>query len=278
MGLTVQAAGITLFYERAGVVSGGFTGIAMLVETATNGALQNWILIILLNLPLLILSYFNLGPRFAISALFSIVMFSVLIALMKSTPLSGFELLNESDPVTRRLVYTLFGGIFMGGGGAVVIRNGASTGGTEIISVMLNRKLSFPIGSLSMAMNAAIIIAQWKLSGATAAALSVITLFFYTLTFNSVQQGLNRTKTIFIISEHWDEIAPKVLSEVHRGVTLIPCTGAYTQRDKTMVYILARTVELARVRKIVRLNDPKAIVSIMDTREVLGNGFADINQ
>jgi uncharacterized membrane-anchored protein YitT (DUF2179 family) len=123
-----------------------------------------------------------------------------------------------------------------------------------------------------------IILVQWRLSGPTTAALSVIGLFVSTVSFNNMQQGLNRTKTIFIISEHWNEIAPKVLHEVHRGVTLIPCKGAYTQRDKTMVYILARTVELARVRKIVQIYDPQAIVSIMDTREVLGKGFSDLKQ
>ena len=102
-------------------------------------------------------------------------------------------------------------------------------------------------------------------------------LFVSSVAFNNMLQGLNRTKTLFIISDRWEEIAPHVLKEVHRGVTLIPAKGAYTGKDKTVVYVIARTTELSIIRRIVREYDPKAMFSVIDTREVLGRGFDSIN-
>jgi uncharacterized membrane-anchored protein YitT (DUF2179 family) len=210
-------------------------------------------------------------------------MFSILLAMLKNIPFL-VSLVNPQTGIFRTesdltpLINTLFGAMLMGIAGAIVVRAGASTGGTEVISIMLNRKYSFPVGSLSLSLNLAVVLVLWFVSDSIKAALSVIALFISTLSFNSMQQGMNRTKTLFIISEHWDAIAPQVLDEVHRGVTLIPCRGAFTGRDKTMVYILARTVELARIRKIVRLHDPAAILSIVDTREVLGRGFTALDE
>ncbi|MCL2671070.1 MAG: YitT family protein [Clostridiales bacterium] len=278
LGISLQAVAITFFYEHAKIVTAGFTGIAMLIEYGMG--IPNWLMLIALNLPLLTLAYFKLNSRFALSTLFVIVLLSGLMALVKTTALREIKLFGdpEADPLAK-LIYALFGGIVMGTGAAIVIRSGASTGGTEVISVMLNRKFSFSVGSISLPINIAIVLAQWVFFGdAMAAAISAIALFISTISFNNVLQGLNRTKTIFIISEHWEEIAPQVFEQVKRGVTLIPCEGAYSHRKKTMVYILARTMELARIRKIVQDNDPAAIVSIVDTREVLGRGFAALKQ
>jgi len=97
------------------------------------------------------------------------------------------------------------------------------------------------------------------------------------IAFNNIILGVNRTKTLFIISDKWEEIAPDVLNKMHRGVTYIPCRGAYTNQEKTLVYILTKTIELGRIRRIVLEKDPKAIISIIDTREVIGKGFSAVN-
>ena len=150
---------------------------------------------------------------------------------------------------------------------------------------MLSRKYSFSIGSIAMSINLVIAIALGVLQavrsgdfriGVEGCALSMIALGVQSVVFNNMMLGMNRNKTLFIISDKWHEIAPEVL-KLHRGVTLIPCKGAFTNKDKTMVYILAKTAELAKIRTIVREHDEHAIVSIIDTREVLGKGFAAMN-
>ena len=141
------------------------------------------------------------------------------------------------------------------------------------------------MGSLAMCVNMVIAFSLGILQavqsgdfriGVEGCALSVIALGVQSIVFNNMMLGMNRNKTLFIISEHWNEIAPEVL-KLHRGVTLIPCKGAFTNRDKTLVYILAKTNELTKIRKIVREHDEHAIVSIVDTREVLGKGFSPVN-
>ena len=155
-----------------------------------------------------------------------------------------------------------------------------------VISLLLNHKYSISIGTISMSLNVVIAVTLGVVTaitshdyrvGVESAALSIIVLFVTSIAFNNMILGVNRTKTMLIISDKWEEIAPKVLNETHRGVTYIPCRGAYTNQDKTMVYILTRTVEIARIRRIVLGADPTAIISIIDTREVIGKGFSAVN-
>ena len=161
--------------------------------------------------------------------------------------------------------------------GQTALDVGASTGGFDIIALLLTKKFSFPMGTISYAFNALVTGALAFVNGLDVAALSMVVLFVSSMAFNNVLQGMNRTKTLFIISDRWEEIAPHVLEEVHRGVTLIPAKGAYTGREKTLVYVIARTTELSAIRHIVLELDPAAMISIIDTREVVGRGFTPNN-
>lgn len=274
LSVPLQALAILLFYRPVGIVSGGVTGVGMLVEYATSGAVQSWIVIVALNIPLLLLALWKLHLRFTAYTAFATLYFSLCLAVFENVPLPAtFDFSHPLMP----LVSILFGAVMVGALGSLVIRVGASSGGTDIIALLLNRRFSFPMGTLSMAINVLIVIALAFFSGLEAAAMSAIALFVCSVAFNNALQGLNRTKTLFIISDNWDKIAPHILNEVHRGVTYIPCKGAYTNTDKTLVYIIARTVELTAIRRIVQEYDPHAIFSIIDTKEVVGKGFTAVN-
>ena len=250
----VQCVAINGLYKPNGLVSGGFTGIGMLVEYAL--AVPAWLTLLVLNIPVLILALW-------------------LTACMGLT--AGIRIpFDFEDPVSR-ITSALLGAVICGACGAPIIRRGASGGGTDVIALLLNRRFSFPMGSISLGINLLIIAGLALIRGLDVAALSIVVMFVSSVAFNNVMQGLNRTKTLFIISDHWEQIAPPVLAEVHRGVTLIPAKGAYTGRDKTLVYVIARTTELSVIRRIVREIDPEALISIIDTREVLGRGFGSIN-
>ena len=270
----LQALAIVLFYQPVGIVSGGVTGLGMLVEYVTNGAVQNWIVIVALNIPLLIIAVIKLHIRFTAYTIAATLYFAGCLALFGNMDLPPvFDMTNPLMP----LISILFGAVVVGVTGTLVIRSGASTGGTDIVSLLLNRRFSFPMGSISLACNALVVALLAVFKGMEVAAMSVIAQFVCSMAFNYALQGLNRTKTLFIISDKWSEIAPHVLKDVHRGVTYIPCKGAYTNTDKTLVYIIARTVELSEIRRIVLEHDPAAIFSIIDTREVVGKGFTAVN-
>jgi uncharacterized membrane-anchored protein YitT (DUF2179 family) len=283
--ITIEALAVVLLYTPAGVVTGGVTGIAMLITYATNGAIPNWIFVVIANTPLLILAFRYLHIRFTIYTLLMTVLFAAELALFGNLPMP--QLFDVSEPAWR-VVSVIFGAVTMGVAGGIIVRLGGSTGGMDIISLLLNRKYSISMGTISMSLNVVIAIALGVVKalgaetnrlqvGVESASLSIIVLFVMSIAFNNIILGINRTKTLFIISDRWDEIAPEVLNKMHRGVTYIPCRGAYTNQDKTLVYILTKTIELSRIRRIVLEKDPKAIISIIDTREVIGKGFSAVN-
>ena len=266
----VQCVAINGLYKPNGLVSGGFTGIGMLVEYAL--AVPAWLTLLVLNIPVLILALCKMRLKFTVYTIITSLWFTACMGLT-----AGIRIpFDFEDPVSR-ITSALLGAVICGACGAPIIRRGASGGGTDVIALLLNRRFSFPMGSISLGINLLIIAGLALIRGLDVAALSIVVMFVSSVAFNNVMQGLNRTKTLFIISDHWEQIAPHVLAEVHRGVTLIPAKGAYTGRDKTLVYVIARTTELSVIRRIVREIDPKALISIIDTREVLGRGFGSIN-
>ena len=281
--ITIEALAVTLLYTPAGVVTGGVTGISMLISYATNGVIPNWVFVVIANTPLLILAFKYLHIRFTAYTLLMTVLFAAELALFGT--LKFPELFDISEPAWR-VVSVIFGAVTMGFAGGMIVRLGGSTGGTDIISLLLNRKYSISMGTISMSLNIVIALALGVVKaigahdyriGVESAALSFVALFVTSIAFNNIILGINRTKTLFIISDKWDEIAPEVLNKMHRGVTYIPCRGAYTNQEKTLVYILTKTIELGHIRRIVLEKDPKAIISIIDTREVIGKGFSAVN-
>ena len=268
--ITLQSIVVNGLYKPNGLVSGGFTGVGMLLEYGLS--IPTWVSLIVLNIPVLILAFRKLHLRFTLYTLFASVVFIIAVALTENIRIP----FDFSDPVSR-ITSALLGGVICGAASAPIIRRGASGGGFEIVSILLSKRYSFPIGTISLAFNLLVITCLAFIRGLDAAAMSAIILFVSSVAMNAAIQGLNRTKTLFVISEHWQEIAPHILTEVHRGVTLIPAKGAYTGNDKTVVYIIARTTELAVIRRIVKEADPDAMLSVIDTREVVGRGFGSIN-
>lgn len=268
--VAIQCIAINGLYKPNSLVSGGFTGISLLGEYALD--LPSWITLFILNVPVLILALVKLHLRFTIYTIVTTLWFSACMGLTAGVQIP----FDFTDPVSR-LTSSLLGAVICGACGAPIVRAGGSSGGTDILAVLLARRYSFAMGTINLAFNLLVIAGLAFVKGLDDAALSTVVLFVSSVAFNNMLQGLNRTKTLFIISDRWEEIAPHVLKEVHRGVTLIPAKGAYTGKDKTVVYVIARTTELSVIRRIVREYDPKAMFSVIDTREVLGRGFDSIN-
>ena len=274
VAVTLQALSILWFYRPASIVSGGVTGISMLLNYATGGHIQSWIPMVVLNAPLLYLAYRELHLKFAVyTALFTLY-FSLIFAVLENLPQPAiFDMTNPVMP----LISVIFGAVLNGAFGSIVIRNGGSTGGFDIVSLVLSKRVSFPMGTISMAFNMVIVAALAFVKGMEVAALSIIALFVCSVSFNNALMGLNRNKTLFIISDRWDTFSHEVMRTVHRGVTYIPAKGAYTNADRKIVYIIAKTVEVATIRRIVLQHDPAAIISVIDTKEVVGRGFTANN-
>ena len=268
--VTVQCVAINGLYKPNGLISGGLTGVGMLLEYLSG--FPSWLSILLLNIPLLALAVWKLHFRFTLYTIIASLYFSAAMAFTADIRIP-FDFTNPLSQLTGALL----GAVICGAAGAPIVRRGASTGGLDIVAILLAKRFSFSMGTISYLFNVLITGALAFVNGLDTAALAILVLFISSAVFNGVLQGLNRTKTLFIISDRWEEIAPHVLKDVHRGVTLIPAKGAYTGQDRTVVYIIARTTELAAIRRIVMAVDPRAMFSIIDTREVVGRGFTPNN-
>lgn len=268
--ITIQCIAVNGLYKPNGLISGGLTGVGMLIEYVTG--FPSWLTILILNIPLFALAIWKLHFKFTVYTIIASLYLSAAMAFTADVRLP----FDFTQPLSQ-LTSALMGAVICGAVAAPIVIRGASTGGMDILSLVLSKRFSFPMGTISYGFNILITGALAFVHGLDVATLAMLVMFVSSTVLNNVIQGFNRTKTLFIISDRWEEIAPHIMQEVHRGVTLIPAKGAYTGQDKTLVYVIARTTELSAIRHIALSIDPKAMISIIDTREVVGRGFTPNN-
>ncbi len=261
----VQAVAINGFYVPHHFLSGGITGVALLVEYVFN--LPSWVIIIVLNIPVCIVGWRSLNFKFVLFSLVATVLFSIALALTRGV----------SFGIENPIISALAGSAIVGITAAPVVRRDATMGGMDVIAAVVSRKHSIPMGTFSILYNTVIMGVLAAVSGLELALMSMLAMFVATTAFNAAIVGLNRTVTVFIISDKWEEIAPMVISELHRGVTYIPAEGAYTGQPRKLVYIILKTSQLSAAKRIVKSVDETALFSIIETKEVLGRGFGSLN-
>ena len=261
----IQAIAINGFYVPHHFLTGGITGIALLTEYVLG--IPTWVVILVLNIPVGIIGWRNLNFKFVLFSLIATALFSLTLALTRSV---NFGVQNP-------IISALAGAVVIGVTGAPVVKREATMGGLDVIAVIVARRYSIAIGTFSIIYNVVIMGALALARGLELALMSMLAMFAANMAFNAAIIGLNKTVTVFIISEKWEEIAPQLISELHRGVTYIPAEGAYTGAPRKLVYIILKTSQLAAAKRIVRQYDEAALFSIIETKEVLGRGFGSLN-
>ncbi|MGI6161103.1 MAG: YitT family protein [Christensenellales bacterium] len=243
-------------------IGAGIGGVAMLTYYMTGFPV--WLFTILGNIPLFLYALKRISLPFCLSSAFCMLMLSFFLWLT-----DGWVI-----PVENPIIVALSAGVLSGLGSGLALREGSSLGGIGVLTVILNKKLSFPIGAIDMSINAVILIALGVFTGSIELALlSLVAIYTASLVVDSVQEGFNRRKTILIISNQWGEIAERLSRELNRGVTLLDSEGWYTHTNRKIVYCIIRTMELARLKSIVFSEDPDAFLSVIETREVMAKTF-----
>lgn len=264
IGCLIASLGVNLFLVHAQLLSGGATGIALILEYISN--IPSGITVFIINLPLFFLSYKTLNKRFT---LFSAVgMISLSISLIITKPLSNFIKVDDS------LLYCIYGGVLCGlGYGIVFLRNG-STGGTDIITMVVRKKYSnFEIGKLSFALNIIIIFIGILIFGISKGLYTFISIFIQGVIVDKVINGFTSKKLLLVLSEKENEIVNFVIKDMHRGVTSVMAEGEYTHKYKKMLYIAVTSSQMINLRNKILNIDPKAFITIMDVSEINGKGF-----
>lgn len=261
---------LSYFYVPFHFLSGGVTGVSLLFNYLWG--IPKWAVLLGLNIPISIYGIKQQGWKFTLFSLFATVCYSLMFELPIMARITEASALGNNA-----LLSAIVGSAIIGITCAFVVKRGASLGGIDVITVVLSRKLSIPAGSFNIVFNLVIMSFLIPTYGIEVALLSMVAMFVTNTAYNFALRGINHNMTVFIISEKWDDIAPQVMQEMRRGVTYINAEGAYTGQPRKLVYCIVKTTELAKLKAIVKENDPKALFAITETQEVVGRGFGAIN-
>ena len=269
LGCIISSLGVNIFLTHARLLSGGATGIGLLLQYTMG--IPVGIVVLLLNIPLLIISYRKFDKSFSIYT--TIGMLSLSISLIITKPLSNLVVLNNLDI----LLYCIYGGVLCGVGyGLVFLRNG-STGGTDIITMLIRRKYSnFNIGGLGFSLNLIIIAIGGYISGVPEALYTLISLFIQSIVLDKMLKGFSSKKLLLILTLKEEEIINYVIKDLNRGITSLFAEGEYTHDRKKMLYCIVTSRQMIELKTAIHDIDPTAFITIVDASEVRGRGFINI--
>ena len=267
LGCIIASLGINLFLSHAQLLSGGATGIALILQYTTG--LPSGLMILILNLPLLLISYKKLDKSFTLYT--TIGMLCLSTSLMITKPLSNIVIIDDF------LLLCIYGGALSGIGlGTVFLRNG-STGGTDIITMLIRKKYSnFNIGSLGFSLNLIIVTIGAIIFGLPQALYTLISLFIQSIVLDRVLKGFSSKKLLLILTKQEKEVIDYIINDLHRGVTSLVAEGEYTHDHKKMLYCIVTTRQMITLKNAILEIDPQSFITIVDISEVRGKGFITI--
>jgi uncharacterized membrane-anchored protein YitT (DUF2179 family) len=261
IGAILYSVSLEVFLVPNSIIDGGITGISIILSHFTH--LQLGIFLFVINLPFLIIGYKQIGKTFAISTLFGVAVMSVGTYLLG--PVTAFT----EDP----LLAAVFGGVIMGIGIGLVIRNGGSLDGTEIIAILFNKKTPFSVGEIVMFLNLFILGSAGFVFSWNSAMYSLIAYFIAYKMIDVTIEGLDQSKSVWIISDKFQEIGDTLLARLGRGVTYLHGEGGYSGDDKKVVFCVITRLEEAKLKTIVEDTDPNAFLAIGNIHDVKGGRF-----
>ena len=240
-------------------VSGGVTGLALVLHYLFP-FFPVALIYLLANVPLFIAGWFFISRRFFIYSTIGMLLFAGAVAWV-----------DVGVPVQDKLLAAILAGLIQGAGSGIILKSVGSAGGTDILSVILLQRFSIRLGTTVLGFNILVLSAAAFFFSLEDALYTLIYLYVSTKIVDLVVMGLSQRKAIFIISPKWEQISARILSEIHRGVTILRGQGAYSAREQQILYTVVTFQELASLKQIVRKEDPNAFVVVSDTTEVMGH-------
>lgn len=257
IGALIAAFALEGFLIPNNIIDGGIIGISMMTSYITK--LNLGAIIVLFNLPFLFLGYKKMGKMFVATVLYGVSMLGIFVNLIQNTQVT------ESD-----LLATVFGGIILGFGVGLILRNDGALDGTEILSISIAKKLGFSVGEIIMFFNFFIYSAAGFLYGWDSAMYSILTYFIAYRVIDIVLEGLNSSKSIYIVTNFAKEIGDSIIKELNISVTYMKGKGGYSGKEQTIIYCVVSRLEIAKIKTLIRENDPSAFYFIQDVHEVEG--------
>lgn len=261
IGATLAAISLELFLIPNAIIDGGIIGISLILNFITG--IPFGVLILLINLPFLFSGYKHIGKNFFISSSLAIILLAII----------EFSLKSVEPFVSDPLLATVFGGLLLGAGVGLVIRNGGALDGTEILGILLTRKIPFSVGEFVMFFN--IFIFGWAgfVLGWEKAMYSILTYYIASKTIDAVIQGLEDTKAVIIVSDEFEELGEAIRERLGRSITKLHGKGGFNDSEKDVIYVVVTRLEISKLKQIAHDIDPTSFITIMNTQETHGASF-----
>ena len=250
IGAALASVGLEIFLVPDDIIDGGVVGISI-ISSHLSG-LPLGLFTFALNIPFFLIGYKQIGRTFTLSTFFSVTCLSVGVSLLH--PIPGLT----RDP----LLAAVFGGIINGTGVGLIIRNGGSLDGTEIVAIILERKLSFSIGEIVMFFNIFILTSAGFVFGWDRAMYSLIAYFIASKAIDTVTEGIDESRSVMVISDRQEDIASAVNARLGRGVTMLSGRGGYSGEKVNVLYVVVSRLEVSKLRSIVHHFDQDALVTV----------------
>lgn len=281
IGSFILAAGFVFFINPYNIVPGGVYGIGIVVHQLTKGLFPFWptgipigLFGLALNVPLTIIGIKVLGPRFGIKTVVGFILTSVFMDLLTM-------IVGENDPLGLAndvFMASVFGGVIIGFGLGLIFKSKATSGGSDIVAMIIAKYTRLPLGQLMIYVDSVIVLLglvvfrDWHIP-----LYSWIVIFVTGKVIDITMQGVSYDKTLFIVSSQFELIRDKIINDLNRGGTFIPGKGMFNNADKTIIFTVLNRRELAILEEYIHQVDPKAFVTVMEANEILGEGFKSLH-
>lgn len=266
-GTLLVVIGVYFFKFPNNFSIGGVTGLAIILSKVLNGAVSSGQIVLIVNAILLVVGYIFLGKNFGTKTVYGSVLLSVALRVL--------EVIDPlHKPLTNQPVLELAFAVILPAVGAAILFNiGGSTGGTDVIAMMLKKYTSTNIGRSLLISDFFLTMLTFPVFGLTTGLFSILGLLMKTTLVDIVIESLNLNKYFTIICEDPKPICEYILNTIHRSATVADAKGAFTEQDKKLILTVMNRSQAVTLRKFIKQTDPSAFILITNTSEIIGRGF-----
>lgn len=270
MGTGIMALAIQCIFEPIGLVTGGFSGIAIIIRKMTAGIVEGgvplWLTNLALNVPVFIAALIIKGRKFLGRTVIGTVLLSFWLYVIPQVDLTQGDYMLSA----------VFGGVITGIGIGFVLLAKATTGGTDMVSALIQKYVRhYSVVQILQVIDGMVVLAGLYVFGLKPALYAIVAIFITSKVSDALMEGMKYSKAAFIITDYYKEIADAIMTQLDRGLTGLDATGMYSGDKKTVLYCVVSKKEIVELKDIVAKIDPKAFVIVTDAREVFGEGFLE---
>ncbi len=270
IGTGIMGVAIKCIYDPISLVTGGFTGISILVKKLTEvfvtGGIPLWLTNLALNIPVFIVAWGVKGKKFIGRTAVATVLLSAWLYVIPEIDLVNGDYILAS----------IFGGVLTGVGLGMIFWANATTGGTDMVSALIQIKLKhYSIAQILQVMDGIVVLIGLYVFGLQPTLYAIVAIFIVSKVTDTMLEGMKFSKAAFIITEQYEEMARMIMTELDRGVTGLEARGMYSGDKKCMLYCVVSKKEIVSLKELVARIDRNAFVIVGDVREVLGEGFME---